>query len=88
MSTLALNQGKPAVVIEILKGMDAYFVTDQIRLLALADLGYINETIESLSIWIDNGTLSEKKISIDVVGGLKPIFYVEYDEATHLIFAD
>lgn len=64
--------------------MDAYFVTDQIKLLALADLGYINETIESLSIWIDNGLLSEKKISIDVVGGMK-----HYDdEETHLIFAD
>lgn len=68
VAALSLNQGQPATVIQILQSLDSdYFVTEQIKLTAMAELSYVNETIESLSKWAAYERLQKHKISKDVV---------------------
>lgn len=67
VATLALNQSQPNTSIQTLKNLDEYFVTEQIKLMALADLSYTNETIETLSLWTEHENLSQHKICKDVV---------------------
>lgn len=42
-------------------------MTEQIKLIALAELAYINETIDALSQWTTDKRLCKHKISKDVV---------------------
>lgn len=68
VAALSLNQGQPATVIQILQSLDSdYFVTEQIKLVALAELSYVNETIEALTKWTAYERLQKHKISKDVV---------------------
>lgn len=59
-AALALNQLKPNVAIQVLKTLDSHFAAEHIKLLALADLCYVNELNEILSC-------SKHKISKDMV---------------------
>lgn len=71
VAALSLNHGQPATVIQILQQLDEnYFVTEQIKLIALAELSYVNETIEALSKWTTYDRLRKHKISKDVVSVL------------------
>lgn len=67
IAALALNQQKPSLAVQVLKDADFTNLTEQIKLLALADLGYENEILEALSMWMNDAKLSNKHISIDVV---------------------
>lgn len=67
VAALALNQCQPSATIQTLQNLDEYFVTEQIKLMALADLSYINEIITALSLWTTHEKLSRHKISKDVV---------------------
>lgn len=67
VAALALNQCEPNTTIQTLKNLDEYFVTEQIKLMALADLSYANETIQTLALWTDHESLSKHKICKDVV---------------------
>lgn len=66
-AALALNQQKPSLAVQVLKDADFSNLTEQIKLLALADLGYENEILKALSIWMNDGKFCKKHISIDVV---------------------
>lgn len=66
-AALALNQNKPYVAVQILQTMEPHFVCEQIKLLALANLGYVNEVNEFLLSWMTNERLLKHKISKDVV---------------------
>lgn len=67
IAALALNQAKPSLTIQLLQFADFTNLTTQIKLLALADLGYANEINEALTMWIINEKFAKNKISIDVV---------------------
>lgn len=68
VAALSLNHGQPATVIQIMQSLDNdYFVTEQIKLIALAELSYVNETIEALTKWTAYERLRKHKISKDVV---------------------
>lgn len=54
-------------MIEIVQQMDAYFVNEQIKLLAMVDSSLTNETIDALSMWTNDAKLCKHKISKDVV---------------------
>lgn len=72
VAALSLNHGQPATAIQILQTLDDdYFMTEQIKLMALADLGYVNETIQTLSKWTGYEKLLKHKISKDVVSEKK-----------------
>lgn len=66
-AALALNQLKPNVAIQVMQTLNSYFATEQIKLLALADLCYVKELNEILSCWASNDKLSKHKISKDIV---------------------
>lgn len=67
VAALALNQGKPNSAIQMLQNFEQYFVTEQIKLLALADLGYIYDVNDALLTWTTHEKLTMNKISQDVV---------------------
>ncbi|XP_055310231.1 pentatricopeptide repeat-containing protein 2, mitochondrial-like [Sitodiplosis mosellana] len=67
IAALALKQEKPSLAVQILKDSDFTNLTEQIKLLALADLGYANEINEALATWINDEKFSKKYISTDVL---------------------
>lgn len=68
VAALSLNHAQSATALQILQSLDDdYFVTEQIKLIALAELSYFNETIDTLTKWITYERLRKHKISKDVV---------------------
>ncbi|XP_031620887.1 pentatricopeptide repeat-containing protein 2, mitochondrial-like [Contarinia nasturtii] len=69
-AAITLNQGKSTEVIQMLENLETNFVDEQIKLLALADVGNVKEIIERVSTWKDNKKLSKHKISKNVMDGI------------------
>lgn len=87
-AALALNQGRMSDVLRILDGVKMNSVTEQIKIVALAELSYFNEVNESLASWAqgEDGNHSKRQISTDVVGScIHVIFhaltYKEYKQS-------
>lgn len=55
------------MAVQVLQTMETHFVCEQIKLLALTELGYVNEVNDFLSSWMTNTRLLKHKISKDVV---------------------
>lgn len=71
VAALSLQHAQPATTIQMLQSLtDDYFVTEQIKLIALAQLSYVNETNEALAKWAACDRLRKHKISKDVVRGI------------------
>lgn len=86
IAALALNQAKPALTIQLLQCADFSNLTAQIKLLALADLGYANEINEALTMWINNKKFAKNKISIDVVSISKHVPIVLYQSMLLIVY--
>lgn len=67
MAMLALNQEKQSTAIKVLQTPINNFVTQQIKLMAMADMSFTNEVIESIAHWTNDEKLSKHQFSEDVV---------------------
>lgn len=67
MGALALKQQKPSIALVVLQVLDRYFISEQLKMLAMADLQFFNEIFDALKLWLSDDGLSARKISKDVV---------------------